>query len=312
MLTWWPLTPRALHTASVLHDVAGLLPPEPGTRVEPARFGGVDGEWVRPADDAGADRVLLYFHGGAFLVGSPRTHRRLVAKIVRAADTPALSINYRMFPETDFTGSVADCVEAYRALLDSGYRSSRIVIGGDSAGGTLAFAVVLRAIAAGLPRPAGIFALSPWLDFDSSARAKHPNAMRDAYIPADRFAEVAGKLLGELSPESASPVNARVKQLPPCLIQVSEGELLLHDAELMARRLARAGVPCSLQVWEGRIHVFQAFADVVPEGRQAIAEIGTFVRDVTARQDRASERWRARWRSARSRLRRRLSTVGPR
>lgn len=309
VLAWWPLTPTALQTASVLDRVAGWMPQSADTRIEPAGLEGVRGEWVHPVQDLQLDRVVLYIHGGGFVVGSPRTHRRLVARIAHAARMSALSIEYRLFPKTDFSGAVGDCLKAYRALLDSGFDASRIVIGGDSAGGMLAFAVTLRAIDEGLPKPAGIFGLSPWLDFDSSNRTGHRNANRDAYLPASRFAEVSRKLLGGLSPESASPVNGSVQQLPPVLIQVSEGEMLLHDAEVMAERLAQAGVPCSLQVWAGRIHVFQVLADIIPEGRHAIEEIGQFIDDVMNRPETVTG-WRGRMRSkmraAWERLRRRV------
>jgi acetyl esterase/lipase len=138
-------------------------------------------------------------------------------------------------------------------------------------------------MAADLPQPAGIIALSPWLDFDSTAKAAHPNAAKDAYAPVSRLAFLAKLCLGkaEIDP-LASPVNRDLADLPPVLLLAAEDEMLRCDAELMAERLAAAGVPCTLQIWAGQVHAFPVLGDLLPESRAAIHEIGTFIRDVTA------------------------------
>jgi acetyl esterase/lipase len=197
---------------------------------------------------------------------------------------PVLSIAYRQLPKVPLAGSLLDCLAAYRHLLDSGLDPSRIVFAGDSAGGHLAFATALSATAEGLPQPAGIVALSPWLDFDATAKIAHRNAARDAYAPVSRLPFLTTLCLaskGELDP-LASPVNRDLSGLPPVLILAAEDEMLRCDAELMAQRLADHGVPCTLQIWAGQVHAFPVLGDLLPESRAAIHEIGTFIRDVTA------------------------------
>jgi acetyl esterase/lipase len=150
------------------------------------------------------------------------------------------------------------------------------VFAGDSAGGYLAFAAALRAVAEGLPAPAGIVGLSPWLDLECRHSADYPTADTDPYLPKRRVIELAALVTGGAAP-LAPILDADLSGLPPALIQVGSVELLCSDAEQMTQRLAEAGVPVRLQVWQRQVHVFQAFADLVPEAHAAITEIGGFV-----------------------------------
>ncbi|WP_329520029.1 alpha/beta hydrolase [Spirillospora sp. NBC_01491] len=291
LLSWWPLGPRGLRPAFAIDLAAPLALPAPRwARVEPVPFGDFRAEWVSAPDPSGTGtsdaggRAVLYFHGGGFFSCGLRTHRRLVARISAASGAPVLSVAYRQLPAAPLAVSVADCVRAYRWLLDRGYAPGRIVVAGDSAGGFLAFAATMQALAEGLPSPGGIVALAPLTDLDHTSKVAHENARLDAYLPARRVERLAGLLTEGAVPldPMASPVNGPLEGLPPVLIQVGSTEMLLPDAELMAGRLARAGVPCRLQVWEGQVHVFQVFADLVPEGLAALHEVGAFVREHTA------------------------------
>ncbi|HEX5115889.1 MAG TPA: alpha/beta hydrolase [Pseudonocardiaceae bacterium] len=281
LLTYWPLTNWGLFPLALLDTAAGLLPAPGGVRYEKVDLDGCTGEWMRPKDvpDSG-DGVLLYFHGGAFVTCGVATHRHAVARMAEACGMPALSVAYRQLPAVPLTGSVADCLAAYRYLLAQGYHPDRIVVAGDSAGGCLAFATALGAMAAGLPRPAAIVALSPWLDFDAAAKLAHPNADRDAYAPVRRLPALA-TLLGATEPAS-SPVNGELAGLPPVLLITAESEMLRCDAELMAERLAAADVQVTLQIWSGQIHAFPVLGDLLPESTAAIHEIGEFVRALTS------------------------------
>ncbi|HEX3650817.1 MAG TPA: alpha/beta hydrolase [Pseudonocardiaceae bacterium] len=276
LLTYWPLTNWGLFPLTLLDTAAELLPAPRGVRYEKVDLDGFTGEWMRPND--ATDGVLLYFHGGAFVTCGIATHRHAVARMAEACGMPALSVAYRQLPAVPLAGSVADCLAAYRYLLAQGYRPDRIVLAGDSAGGCLAFATALAAMAGGLPRPAGIVALSPWLDFDPAAKLAHPNAGRDAYAPVGRLPALA-TLLGATEP-AASPVNGELAGLPPVLLITAESEMLRCDAELMAERLAAADVQVTLQIWSGQIHAFPVLGDLLPESTAAIAEIGTFIRDL--------------------------------
>lgn len=287
LLTYWPLTGWGIRPLSLLETAARLLPAPCGVRIERVDFGGFVGEWVRPAPteetgEPGEPGVVLYFHGGAFVTCGVATHRYEVALIAQACGMPVLSVAYRQLPTVRLSGSVDDCLSVYRSLLAEGFNPARIILAGDSAGGHLAFATALAAQAEELPTPAGIVALSPWLDFDSTAKQAHPNAARDAYAPVARLPELV-RLLGaertEQEPDP-SPVNRDLTGLPPALIVTAESEMLRCDAELMAERLADADVPVTLQVWAGQIHAFPVLGNLLPESRAAIKGIAAFIREL--------------------------------
>ncbi|MFA1538728.1 alpha/beta hydrolase [Actinomadura monticuli] len=283
LVTRLPWTPLTLRFAPLLDLGAALMPSPRGTRVTRVAGLGCAAEWVRgrgvPAD---SDRVILYFHGGGFVACGLRTHRRMISRISQAADMPVLSVAYRMQPRVPIQTSIDDCVDAYRWLLET-HDPDDIVIAGDSAGGYLAFMAPLHALRAGLPRPAGIAALSPFADLDIDVKIAHANAPLDPFIPARRMWDMVRTCFpgAELTDPWLSPVHADLAGLPPTLIHVGSIEVLLADAELMAERLGAAGVACTLQIWEGQAHVFQIFADLSREGLIAIQEIGAFARRVT-------------------------------
>lgn len=283
LLARWPMTPRWLRAAGLVDRLAPLALPAPSwAEIERLRIGDVEAEWVR-APNVADDRVVLYFHGGGFLTCGLRTHRRLIARISAAAGAPVLSVAYRQLPVAPLTTSVTDCAQAYRWLLEQGHSPENVVVAGDSAGGFLAFAATLRALEEDLPAPAGIVALAPLTDLDHRPKAAHENARHETYLPGRKLKRLALLLTEGMAPldPALSPVNADLRGLPPVLIQVGSTELLRPDSELMAERLTAAGVPCTLQVWGGQVHVFQMFADLVPEGKEAIGEIGAFVREQT-------------------------------
>ncbi len=282
LLTYWPLNCLGMIPLPLVDGLAELLPNPHDTDFERVELPGFRGEWAR-ADGVEEDGAVLYFHGGAFVACGLATHRHEVAKISASSGLPVLSVAYRQLPQVPLAGSLLDCLAAYRHLLDSGLDPSRIVFAGDSAGGHLAFATAFAAMTEGLPQPAGIVALSPWLDFDAAAKIVHPNAGRDAYAPVSRLPFLTKLCLGngDLDP-LASPVNRDLGGLPPVLLLAAEDEMLRCDAELMAERLGAAGVPCTLQIWAGQVHAFPVLGDLLPESRAAIHEIGVFIRDVTA------------------------------
>jgi acetyl esterase/lipase len=285
-MRWWPLTPVTMAPITWFDQAMRLLPKPRGVTFESARFDGYTGEWAR-ATDARDDGVVLYFHGGAFLFCGLGTHRGIAAMLSASAKVPVLSVAYRQLPSVPLMGTIEDCLGAYRSLLGAGYAADRIVFAGDSAGGHLAYATALRAMASGLPRPGGLVAISPWLDLDATAKLAHENASKDAYIPSVRLASIAAMCAGGVTPidRMLSPVNHDLSDLPPSLIIVAEGEILRADGELMAERLGAAGVECELQVWPGQVHAFPVLAQLVPESRAAVQGIGGFVRSVLARSE---------------------------
>ncbi|GAA2639817.1 alpha/beta hydrolase [Actinomadura fulvescens] len=277
---------RAIHRLANLERLAALAPVPRGVRLRRAQFDGFRGEWVTAPRVRTDGRAVLYFHGGGFICCGLATHRRLVAQISAAARMPVLSVAYRQLPDVPVSGSIADCVTAYRLLLARGHAPEDVVIAGDSAGGFLAFAATLRAVEHGLPKPAAVVGLSPWLDLECTAKIAHVNASLDPFIVADELAKLAALAVeGAVPPDPAlSPLTSDLSLLPPALIQCGSIEVLRCDAERMAEAMERAGVPCRLQIWEGQIHVFQAFSALIPEARPAIAQVGAFIQEMTSSQ----------------------------
>ena len=276
---------RVLLLARLLDAVLTPLRPPRGTQLRRIAFPEFDAEWVWPqgVDDPEYDRssAILYLHGGGLVACGLNSHRRLVARIATASGAPLLNVNYRQIPQVHVTDTVRDCVTAYKYLLDQGFPAETIVLAGDSAGGGLAFAVALAAREASLPMPGGIAALSPWADYDSTARFAHPNARTDAVLTARAYSMPAtwGMMRSGFLNPTWSPVNHQFDGLPPVLIQVASTEVVLSDAEQLAARCVEAGVPLTFQIWDNAFHVFQAAADCIPDARDAIAVIGRFIHE---------------------------------
>lgn len=241
--------------------------------------GGVSAEWIRTPESRD-DRAMLYLHGGCFGSGSVETHRDLMTRLSLAASTPVLAANYRLAPEHPFPAAVEDAAAAYRWLLDAGIAPSRIAIAGDSAGGGLALATSIASRDEGLPLPGAVVCLSPWVDLALTGDSMRTKAGDDPIVSREMLRGWAKLYLGDHDPRTplASPLYADLDGLPPLLIQVGASEVLLDDATRLAERASKAGVETTLEVWPEMIHVWHTFAAILPEGHEAIARIGEFVR----------------------------------
>jgi acetyl esterase/lipase len=239
----------------------------------------VPGEWV-VAPEADADRVILYLHGGGYCMGSPSSHRSLVAALSAQANARVLSLDYRLAPEHPYPAAVDDAVTAYRWLLAEGVPAARIAISGDSAGGGLTLATLLRLRDEGDPLPAAGVPLSAWSDLEGTGDTMKTNAGVDRMIRPDRLKETADLYAngGDMHQPHMSPLHGDYSGIPPLLMQVGGAEVLLDDSARVAERAKTAGVDVTLEVWADMPHVFQAFTGVLPESDQAIAVIGEFVR----------------------------------
>lgn len=259
---------------------AQLLPVADDVTCEPARIGGVPAEWIS-APGASDDRILFYLHGGGYNMGSLNTHRELVSRLARAAQARALSIDYRLAPEHPHPAAIEDSVAAYRALLAEGIDSARIAIGGDSAGGGLTLATLVALRDAGDALPAAAVCLSPWTDLACAGESMINKADVDPIIvTVDAIKLMAKRYAGgaDLREPLISPLYADLGGLPPMLIHVGTSERLLDDSTRLADRAREAGVDVALEAWDDMIHVWHFFAAMLPEGRQAIEDIGEFVR----------------------------------
>jgi acetyl esterase/lipase len=206
----------------------------------------------------------------------------------KAADAPVLAVAYRKLPAHQVADAIDDGISGLRWLQDRGFDGDQVVVAGDSAGGYLAFMTTLLAIRGQVIQPAGVAALSPFTDADAGRKLRHRNARKCSMFTRrafSRFAQYlsnAPVLEGQGSSTVASPVDADLSCMPPVTIHASSDELLLADAELMAKRLEASGIRCHLHLWDGQIHDFPLAADILPEGRRAIRYVGDFVKNVTA------------------------------
>lgn len=248
----------------------------------PVVAGGIPAEWIS-TDQSSAEILLLYLHGGGYVSGSPRTHRRLIGEIARAAGVRVLAPDYRLGPEFAFPAAVEDAWSVYWWLLEQGVNPSRLVIAGDSAGGGLTVALLLALREAGMPLPAAAVCLSPWFDLALHGATLISNDSRD-YLSRHAINAAAAMYLGATDPHTplASPLYADLRGLPPLLIQAGTAEMLLDDARRFARRAAQADVPVELELWENMVHVWHFLHPIEERARQAIRSIGRFVRAHTS------------------------------
>ncbi len=244
--------------------------------------GGVSGEWQQ-ASMGSADNVILYLHGGAYVIGSPASHRDMVGAIADAAQARAFIVDYRLAPETIFPGAVDDAVAAYKGLLENGEKAEKIIIAGDSAGGGLTMATLVSLKEQGIELPAAAVCLSPWADLTFTGDSMIVKNKADAMLGRDSLSWFAGLYLEgqDASHPLASPIFADLSGLPPLLIQVGSNEVLLDDAIRLNKAAKKAGVDVSLEVWDGQMHVWHLMSAIVPEGKHAIQVIGTFVKTHT-------------------------------
>jgi monoterpene epsilon-lactone hydrolase len=242
---------------------------------------GVPGEWITPLQVTNG-RVILYLHGGYYMVGSIQSHRNLAGNIAAAAQARALIIDYRLAPEHPFPAALDDALIAYLWLLAQGIRPDQIFLVGDSAGGGLVLAVLLALRERGKPLPAAAICLSPYTDLTGSGESWKFNAKKELVITRFIADQVAPKYLGEIDTHDplASPLFGDLHDLPPLLIQVGSDEVLLSDSTSFAERARAAGVDVTLEVWPGMQHVWQFTASFVPEARRAIVKIGEFIQGV--------------------------------
>lgn len=262
----------------------------------PVDAGGVPAEWVLAPGVDGARRVL-YIHGGAFISGSPNSHRTITSRFSEVANAAVLAIDYRLMPENRRREGIEDCRTAYRWILENGPVEpgppSRLFMGGDSAGGNLSLVIAAWARNEKLRAPDAVIALSPLTDSRYSGPSIRSNLLTDTML---------GPLFGALlkMPQlirawifvvanrirpgniEVSPVYGDLSNLPPTLLHVSESEMLLDDSRRYVNKARKAGSPVYLQSWAGMLHVWQIFYPEVPEARQAWERIGKFLEQVEA------------------------------
>ena len=286
-------TPRRQHLALLRDYIDNVFSlDEADFQFIPVDAAGVKAEWVL-APNVDTSRRLLYIHGGAYTMGSPKSHRRLTSKFSEVANAAVLSIDYRLMPEHPRMAGVEDSRTAYRWLLDNGpdgaSAASAVFVAGDSAGGNLTLSLIAWIRDQGLRAPNAAVALSPSTDGTLGSPSLKGNLATDPML-GPLFKSLTkiprtgllwgGWIANRVRPcdPVVSPVFGDLSRLPPLLVHASEAEMLLDDSRRYVNKAIAAGSPVTLQTWQHMVHVWQIYHPELPEGREAMEEIGKFLR----------------------------------
>ncbi|MHA1912823.1 MAG: alpha/beta hydrolase [Promethearchaeota archaeon] len=260
-------------------QIANMVKVPKDAKCEPVSAGGVPAEWISVPESIN-DKVMLYFHGGGYVAGSINSHREYCVRLARASKTRVLIIDYRLAPEHPFPAALEDAIKAYQWLITSeGITPKHIVIAGESAGGGLTVATLLKLRDDKIKLPTAGISLSPFMDLAVTGDSIKTKVEVDP-LTTQEMLELDAKLYlaGEDARNPlASPLYADLKGLPPLYIQVGTAELLLDDSIRFVDAAKAAGVNVKFEIWDDMIHMFQMFAAMAPEGQDAINKIGEFV-----------------------------------
>lgn len=266
-LTLNPAVPRGLARARM--DKSGdRVPAAPGVLIEAGSVAGRPVLRFRP--DQPRPGLIVFLHGGGYVLGSPQSHKPLVSRLSRLFAMEAVSVDYRLAPEHVCPAAIDDAEDALEALVAEA--SGPVLLAGDSAGGGLALAAAIRHVRAGRRPLAALYLLSPWTDLSMSGASVADRAVRDPMITPEALRGAAAHYLDGRDPRDpeASPLFADLSGLPPVFIQVGEDEVLLDDSIRLADRIGAAGGAASCEVWRGLFHDFQLFSPVLQESDSAL------------------------------------------
>lgn len=263
-----------------LEELSRLAPLPKDVKLENVDAGGVPAACLTTPGVA-KDRAILYLHGGGYIEGSIISHQDLAHRISKISETKVLILDYRLAPEHLFPAALEDSTCAYEWLINSeGYNPKNLIIAGDSAGGGLTIATLVKLRDQGTFLPAAAVCLSPWTDLALTGDSIKLKLHEDPFLFPDDLMFFARLYLGKTDPKNpfASPLYADLKGLPPLCIQVGSAEILLDDSTRLAKRAREAGIDVQLDIWEDMIHVFQAFAVMAPESIEGINKVGEFIK----------------------------------
>jgi monoterpene epsilon-lactone hydrolase len=242
---------------------------------------GVPGLWVF-VDPSGqrSTNVILYIHGGGFYSGSSQTHRVLGATLAKDAGADVFLIDYRRMPEATYPAQIDDALTAYRWLLSQGYPADHIAVAGESVGGNLVLELALHLLEQHQALPSSLVAMSPIADLTASGKSMVENARNDPLLTRAGLLAVTRTYMHGGNPRNpdASPAFADLHGLPPLLLQVAAGAILLDDSVNLARKAALAGVATKLEIWPGMTHQWQLYPEVLPQAAAALQHDADFIR----------------------------------
>ncbi len=239
-------------------------------------------EWIYHKN-ADMDKTILYLHGGAYTVGSPKTHRPFVARVAKLTNMKVLLIDYRLAPENPFPAALEDAIMAYKWLVDNIKKDpTKIVIMGDSAGGGLTLSTMVKLREENIALPYAAVCYSPWVDLSLSGESVKTKEETDPQLSKMELSFAAEMYLQGESPRNplASPLYANLQGLPPLLIQCGTTEILMDDSIRITRKAKEQGVKVKLEIFEGMTHCFQLFGESIPESKKALHNMVKFLNTI--------------------------------
>jgi epsilon-lactone hydrolase len=269
---------------AAFNELMARVPVAPDIQQRPVEVGGVDGIEVTIQGNA-AENVVLYFHGGVYVIGTAVATVPLVGDLIRRTGTKAITLEYRLAPEHPYPAAVEDARAAYEGLLAQGIAPGQIALAGESAGGGLVVATLLALREAGTPLPSCGFVMSPYVDLTLSGETLAQKQALDPVLTPDGLRARVPDYVGgaDASDPHISPIFGDLSGLPPLLIQVGSHEILLSDALRLTERAALSDVPVTLEVTPGVPHVFQGFAGLLDEAGAALDRATDFLKIHLAR-----------------------------
>jgi monoterpene epsilon-lactone hydrolase len=249
----------------------------PEIRWHPTKMGKISAEILSPRNGKFSS-ITLYLHGGGYFMGSPQTHRSYLSYFSYITNSRVYVIDYRLAPEHPFPAALQDAVAAYNWLTEI-YDPQEMIIAGESAGGGLTLAALGTLKLTKAPLPSAAVCISPWTDLALTGPTLEENKKKDSLVPLEVLPLVAKAYLKDTNPYDplASPLYSNLEGLPPLYLQVSNSEVLFSDAVRFAQKAEKNGVQVTLDVWEGMTHAWPFFARFLPESREALKKISSFI-----------------------------------
>ncbi|MFP6843279.1 MAG: alpha/beta hydrolase [Acinetobacter sp.] len=269
------LPPNSLRLA--LEQLCRAFPQNKEVEIRTLRLAGLRAEEIKPQTES--TQLIFHIHGGAFFLGSLKTHRAFLTQIAARTQMQVLHVDYPLSPEHQHPEAIDALFDIYTTLLDQGVQSKDIILSGDSCGANLALALALRIQQEKLPQVSGLILLSPFLDLTLTSESLRYNAQHDALLSIETLETgidyYVPKNMDKSDP-TISPLFADLTGLPPILVQVGSKEILLDDAQRFKERAEQANVKVDFKIYTGMWHNFQMFSAWFDEAQQAIADLAEF------------------------------------
>ena len=259
-------------------EKAGSLIPLPNnTKIKKILAGNVKAEWIT-CGDVNNDKIYMFMHGGGYYRGSIASTRATIARISAEAKVRCLSIDYRLAPEHIFPAAIDDTYSAFDWLLREGIKPKNIIVSGQSAGGGLCLALLLKIKQNKGSQPIGAVALSPWTDLSQSGKSMITNAHIDPVISKEYLDRFANLYLSDTSNKCdlASPLYGNLSGLPDLLIQVGSAETMLDDSKRFFEKAKKENVNVKIEIWKDMFHGWHGSAHILNDAKDSIKSIAKF------------------------------------